>query len=369
MVETASPVESDSPAPNPGPSPVRVGGWYILLAVAALVVVMVPVQRLLLRSADDGITDDIEAEVEDFRALAEAVDPPPARDPAPRLLRDFVGQREPSGDMVWVGLYDGDVLAASWDSLGDSLASAVQRDVGTPLTESRWGTMQGDVASYRWLAVPVGQRGVLVVAADAGEEEASASDRVRLVALAGVAALVLGGLVTYSRRRSPTRPGRGSAVTDEALEPEFHTPATAGRSLWLRLVDVGELGSLIYGRLRVRGDGRRWRVRADAVGDVVCDPDQVLAAMIVLADEVTTSTRAGDEVSFEVHDHDGGVAFSVSHVGAEVSPRLLTDVLDESMQAVVEAHDGRVWIEVDEHETSRSLFIPRTQAVGPVFGL
>ena len=342
-------------------------GWYVLVFGAAWALAMVPIQRVVLREADRGVTADLEAEVDDLRAFVARSGVDPASSGATRaVLLDFIARRAPAADVLAVAVHDGEMVAMSAQPAARHLVTAERLADWSVVDDARWGSTNGSPEGYRWLVVPVGERAVFVVAADAGRERRAAHRQILVAGLAGAGALGLGARFGATRSAGhPRRRRREHAAASPAPVPVApgavvaadHTPR-----LDLRLLDAGELSEHLFAVLSADEPSGGWVLSSSATGDVVCDPDGIERVMRALA-------GVGGGRRLITTNHDGGLRFSVGNDEEDrTASRASSDIVGE-VAAVVAAHDGRLWRELDaEGATVWSLFVPRRPQFGPIPG-
>ena len=195
--------------------------YIILLAIAAFASVLAARQVLLVR-LDDRVEEDLQQEVEEFRALAEeGVDPETGRpfaDNVNALFRTYRERNVPDDDEELITVpREGTPHRLGGDnteqfSFGDfiegwrTLESVEEGRVDTPAGEARY------------VAVPVdgtqGPIGTFVVAIFMDDEREQVQDAVRVIAIVAGVVLLLGSVIAFSivgRVLAPIRELRDAA--------------------------------------------------------------------------------------------------------------------------------------------------------------
>lgn len=203
-----------------GVRPRILASYVILLAIAAFASVLAVRQVLLVR-LDDRVEEDLQQEVEEFRALAGGSDPQTGRpfgDDVKAIFRTYLDRNVPDDDEELITVPRKG--AAERDG-GDNTESFTFGDfVG------RWRTLdeveRGDIDTpggpARYVAIPVegapGTLGTFAVAIFTADEREQVDEAVQIVAAVAAAVLLLGSVIAFSisgRVLAPLRELRDAA--------------------------------------------------------------------------------------------------------------------------------------------------------------
>ena len=195
--------------------------YVVLLAIAAFASVLAARQVLLVR-LDDRVEDDLQQEVEEFRALAaEGVDPETGRpfaDNVNVLFRTYRERNVPDDDEELITVpRDGTPQRIGGDNteeftFGDFI------DEWRTLEVVERGELDTPAGEVRYVAVPVDGRsgpiGTFVVSIFMADEREQVEDAVRVIAMVAGGVLLLGSIAAFSivgRVLAPIRELRDAA--------------------------------------------------------------------------------------------------------------------------------------------------------------
>ena len=233
MADTEKEPEAMAPAAEPAgrlPLTTRLAGGlrtrllasYVILLVIASVASVIAARQILLVRLDDRVAEDLQQEVEEFRALAaNGVDPETGRPFAQNvnaLFRTYRERNVPDDDEELIMVpRRGEAKRLGGDNtaeftFGDfiegwrTLGSVERGEIDTPAGE------------VRYVAVPVGGRegslGTFVVSIFMADEQEQVNDAVRVIAIVSGAVLLLGSVVAFlivGRVLAPIRDLRDAA--------------------------------------------------------------------------------------------------------------------------------------------------------------
>ena len=205
--------------------------YVILLAIAALASVLAVRQVLLVR-LDDRVEEDLQQEVEEFRALANGIDPrtgEPFGDDVQAIFKTYLQRNVPDDDEELITVprsgtprRDGGDNTESF-TFGDFIAR------WRALEEVERGDIDTPGGPVRYVGIPVeGQAGTLgtfAVAIFTADERDQVDEAVTIVAVVAGAVLLLGSIVAFSivgRVLAPL-----SELRDAARSVTMPPPATA----------------------------------------------------------------------------------------------------------------------------------------------
>jgi two-component system OmpR family sensor kinase len=239
----------------------------VLILLLGIVVTVVTMRQILFAQLDVRIKEELTQEVREFRSLAGGIDP--------QTGRPFGGDIEALFDTflernVPVDPDDEQLLSFVGGELYDTTAYAggtlrLQRE---PELFSAWSGVRapssGTVASadgeVRYLAVPVraneAVRGVFTVAILAESDQAEIDEAVRIAALVGGAALLLGSLLAYLAVGRVLGPLRELTATAQTIE-ESDLTARIEVSGDDELAELGRTFNAMLDRLEGSFDGQR----------------------------------------------------------------------------------------------------------------
>jgi signal transduction histidine kinase len=178
--------------------------WYVFLLASATAISVLVVDQLLYVQLDERIDQDLRQETDELRALAGGIDPEtgtPFGNDVVRIFDVFLERNVPSHDEAFLTFVDGRLHARSEQVMPSELQSdgeLVRR--WTALTgagESDAGTEETPAGTVRYLAVPVGDRGVFVAVVFRDIEAAEMRPAVRAMIWVGLAVLVIGSLLAW----------------------------------------------------------------------------------------------------------------------------------------------------------------------------
>lgn len=290
----------------------------VVLAGLCALVLVIPGQRLLERQLDERIVADIEGEVGLLRDHLGDVAPAAAADPDQEvadLLVEYLHDRSPGDGRVLVGLAAEDLVADAPPTRSDQLVSFSRLDEWSSLFEPRWGVVDDGVGEYRYLAVPVGESATFVAAVDVDHRRRWISWLGQLTILTALAAVVAGSAtwIALTARagavRAPVTAPRGELTAADvigagAVGTGEEQPAV--EPVRLLLLEAADLSVEVFDRVRRDCPGAGWRHRADATGDLVCDPDGIVAWLTAAL--APDHQRAATWLRMRSVDHAGGVA-------------------------------------------------------------
>jgi two-component system, OmpR family, sensor kinase len=218
----------------------RIVGWFILLLALALFTALLALRLLLLDGLEERIQQEMVQEVEELRSLAGGLDPAdgqPFGSRIDRLFEVFLQRNLPLPNETMVTFIDGELFLRSLGEPPLRLDRQPQlvarwRDVTEP---SRGQVTTDEVGRIDYLAVPLqlegAPQGVFVVAAFTDIARQDVDEVVRVTALVGLGALLLGAALSWS-------------VSGRVLAPVRELTQTA------RTISETDLG----GRIEVTGD-------------------------------------------------------------------------------------------------------------------
>ena len=228
----------------------------MLILLLGIVVTVVTMRQILFAQLDVRIKDELTQEVREFRSLAGGIDPRTGRPfggDVESLFDTFLDRNVPvdPDDEQLLTFVGGDLYQAT-DYAGGTLG--LQRE---PSLFARWSELEaprsGAVGSedgeVRYLAVPVRAneevRGVFVVAILAEADQAEIDEAVRIAALVGAVALLLGSLLAYFAAGRVLDPLRELTETARSIEESDLTAriAVSGND------ELAELGRTFNGML------------------------------------------------------------------------------------------------------------------------
>jgi hypothetical protein len=125
---------------------------------ASTIVGLFAIHQTLNTRLDSDIDEAPNQEVEEFRLLADSVDPntgEPFGSDMAAIFEVFVEQNVPADDEVFLGIIDGELFAGVPESTAAALASPDLLRIWSEVDEPRWGDSTSSEGDIRWLAVPL----------------------------------------------------------------------------------------------------------------------------------------------------------------------------------------------------------------------
>ena len=241
----------------------RVVASYMALLFAVLLISIVVTRQTLLTGIANDIDAELSQEVEEFRLLANGVDPAtgePFGTDVEAIFDNFLSGTVPADSEAYYSFVDGEPFLRSFGSPDELLDDAALVDAWTSATTPTRATASTAVGEARYLAAPLLDDGqvvaTFVVVFFPEEERDEALRAVRIEALAGLVALLITGLFAWSiagRVLKPVRDLTGLArnITDTDLSGRI---PVSGRD---ELSELSETFNAMIERLERGFDGQR----------------------------------------------------------------------------------------------------------------
>jgi signal transduction histidine kinase len=216
----------------------RLFAYSVALLAIGIAVTVFTVRQILLVRLDDRVSDSLVQEVQEFRSLADGIDPRTGRRFGPQLkpLFDLYLQRNVPGQGEQLLTFSRGEFYREKDTNPDderlsTRPNLVQR--WSDLTEPESGKLDTSSGPARYLAVPVsfggGPTGTFVVANFTAGERDEIADAVRSAAIVGLIVLLVGTAVAYLAAgrllyplRELTETARGLESSDLTRRIEVH---------------------------------------------------------------------------------------------------------------------------------------------------
>lgn len=250
---------------------IRILAYAVLILLLGIVVTVVTMRQILYAQLDVRIKDELTQEVREFRSLAGGIDPRTGRPfggDVEALFDIFLERNRPvDPDDEQLLTFVGDDFYRATNYAGGTLR--LQRE---PALFDRWSGVKaprsGAVASedgeVRYLAVPIRAneevRGTFVVAVLAEADQGEIDDAVRIAALVGLAALLLGSLLAYLAAGRVLGPLRELTETARSIE-EHDLTARIDVTGDDELAELGHTFNGMLDRLEASFDSQRELIR------------------------------------------------------------------------------------------------------------
>ncbi|MFV0307166.1 MAG: ATP-binding protein [Desertimonas sp.] len=241
----------------------RIVAGYVVLMLAALLIAALITRQVQMARVDEDIDRAQAQEIEELRLLAEGVDPntgDPFGGDTARLLEVFMNRNVPSDDEAFYSIVGGSRHMLSFDApelFDDPGLLSTWRSATAP-TRDRSGI--AGVGEVRSLAVPVifegAVSGVFVVAHFPDEAQGAVDRTIRVVALAGLAVLLLTTAVAWSIAGRILRPVRELSATARRIT-ETDLSARIPVDGHDELAQLGDTVNDMLGRLEAGFAGQR----------------------------------------------------------------------------------------------------------------
>jgi signal transduction histidine kinase len=173
---------------------------FVVLMTFSTVVSVIAIYELLIVRVDDRLEASLRQEVEEFRQLAQGIDPADGEPFGDDLEGIFELYRErnvlTAGEVI-VMFVDGRRFGTISAGRGGQLNLGAQSSRWARLERAERGEVETPTETVRYLAVPVRPRGVFVVAASLSAERANVNEAVRLAALVLLSVLLIASALAW----------------------------------------------------------------------------------------------------------------------------------------------------------------------------
>jgi signal transduction histidine kinase len=248
----------------------RLFAYSVLLLLVGIAVTVFTARQILLVRLDSQVKDSLVQEVQEFRNLAEGIDPRTGEPFGPRLrpLFDTFLERNIPTEGEQLLTYTRGSFYRAKSFLDDDELQLRSR----PGLIARWasldepvsGTLETRSGPFRYLAVPVSSRGgpagTFVVANFTAGERGEIEDAVRTAALVGAVVLLIGSVVAFLAAGRVLTPLRQLTETARAIE-EFDLTRRIEVQGSDELAELGRTFNAMLDRLELAFSSQRGLIR------------------------------------------------------------------------------------------------------------
>ena len=241
----------------------RIVFGYVGLLLAALTISVLITHRVLVGRLDGDIDQSLVQEVEELRILAGGTDPQtgePFGSDTRAVFRTFLERNVPADNEAFFTVVGGQPFLASFEPPFRAADEPALLARWGAVSEATWGRTQTVAGEVRYLAVPVaatgGDPGVFVVGFFPADDLAEIDQMVRIVAVAGLAVLLISAAFAWSLAGRVLAPvGELTRAAHRVTETDLsHRIPVAGND---ELAELGTTFNAMLDRLEEGFTGQR----------------------------------------------------------------------------------------------------------------